>query len=147
MANSASRIFKIMQNAGTDTISEIVFLKVKTIKPLVFNLENRLDITEEFYILSENIVVDKLKKDDILTAITFNGGQVYLILQGLEKNFGQTEELKDEIKSIQSDLEKIGDTVPKTDFDNLAKRVQTAETKISTLEKKVTTIEKELNIK
>ena len=146
MANSASRIFKIMQNAGTDTISEIVFLKVKTIDPLVFNLENRVDITEEFYILSENIVIDKLKKDDILTAITFNGGQIYLVLQGLEKNFSQTEELKDEIDNIKSDLEKISDTVSKEDFDDLLLKVDTIETNISTLEERIAIIEEELNI-
>lgn len=60
MANGASRIFKFMQTAGTDTVSEVVYLTVKSSNPLIFNLESRFDITSDFYILSDQIVKSKL---------------------------------------------------------------------------------------
>ena len=55
MANGASRIFKVMQNSGTDTVSELVHLKVKTINPLTFTLDDRVILTEDFVELNSNI--------------------------------------------------------------------------------------------
>lgn len=86
MANGASRIFNFMKNAGTNTISEVVYVNVKSINPLIFNLENRLNITSEFYVLSDEIITSKLKIGDRLTAFTFNDGQCYFIQQCLNSN-------------------------------------------------------------
>lgn len=81
MANGASRIFKVMQNSGTDTVSELVHLKVKTINPLTFTLDDRVTLTEDFVELNSNIDKNKLKVNDILTAFSLNGGQLFFIQQ------------------------------------------------------------------
>lgn len=85
MANSASRLFKLMQKSGTDTISEIVYLTLKSKNPLIFNLENRLDITKDFISFDDNILLEKLNIGDTVQATTFNNGQMYFIQQGLKK--------------------------------------------------------------
>ena len=86
MANGASRIFKVMQNSGTDTVSELVHLKVKTINPLTFTLDDRVTLTEDFVELNSNINKSNLKIDDILTAFSLNGGQLFFIQQYFSEN-------------------------------------------------------------
>lgn len=86
MANGASRIFKVMQNSGTDTVSELVHLKVKTINPLTFTLDDRVILTEDFVELNSNINKSNLKIDDVLTAFSLNGGQLFFIQQYFSEN-------------------------------------------------------------
>lgn len=86
MANGASRIFKVMQNSGTDTVSELVHLKVKTINPLTFTLDDRVTLTEDFVELNSNINKSNLKIDDVLTAFSLNGGQLFFIQQYFSEN-------------------------------------------------------------
>lgn len=102
MANGASRLFKLMQNSGTDTISEVVYLTITSTSPLIFNLENRFDITDDFYILSDDIVKSKLSVGDKVLAFTFNSGQCYFIQQALDKNVKLTSVLQQEIEQLKA---------------------------------------------
>lgn len=79
MGNGASRIFNIMKKSGTDTVSEIVYLTVKTIKPLTVSLDNRVTLPKNFLIFSNNMKEEYLKVNDVLVAISLNGGQKYFI--------------------------------------------------------------------
>ena len=55
MADAASRIFNVMKRSGTDTVSELVHLKVKTINPLTLILDDRVTLTEDFFELSKSM--------------------------------------------------------------------------------------------
>lgn len=109
MANGANRIFKIMQKSGTDTISEVVYLTVKSTKPLTLNLENRLDISEQFIVLNDEIDKSKIKTGDKLIASTFNGGQCYFIQQAQNKDIKKSTGLEKRMTDLEnrnSNLEK-----------------------------------------
>ena len=83
MANGASKIFKIMQNAGTNTVSKLVSLTVKTLSPLTFTLDDKITLNENFYILSDSIDTSRLSIGDTLLATTFNDNQKYYIQQAV----------------------------------------------------------------
>lgn len=101
MANGAGRIFKIMQKTNVDTVSEVVYLTVKSTSPLILNLENRFDITSDFYILNDEIVPSKISVGDKLLAFTFNDGQCYFIQQAIGKDIKKTADLEKVIKELQ----------------------------------------------
>lgn len=102
MANGASRLFKIMQNAGTDTVSEVVSLTVKSLNPLVFNLDNRIDLTSEFYTLSNDVDRNRLRVGTKVVATTFNGGQNYFISQGSIDDINKSATLQEEINALEA---------------------------------------------
>lgn len=158
MANAASRIFKIMQNSGTDTVSEVVYLKVKSTNPLILNLEDRLDITEEFIVLSDSIIKDRIQIGDILTATTFNNGQTYLVSQGLKKdlrrqvvdNLNSTSNIDNlsanqgrilygYIEELRNTIQQQGEIIA-----NLQQNVTSINSSISSLDSRVTALESKI---
>ena len=88
MADAASRIFNVMKRSGTDTVSELVHLKVKTVNPLTLILDDRVTLTEDFFELSKSINVANIHVDDILVGISLNGGQKYLIQENSNDETG-----------------------------------------------------------
>lgn len=88
MADAASRIFNVMKRSGTDTVSELVHLKVKTVNPLTLILDDRVILTEDFFELSKSINVVNIHVDDILVGISLNGGQKYLIQENSNDETG-----------------------------------------------------------
>ena len=90
MGTGANRILKIMQKSGKNTISSVVFLTVNSLNPLTFKLDDRLVITKEFYILSDDIILNRLNVGIKLLAFTFNDGQCYFIHQTVDDNIIKT---------------------------------------------------------
>ncbi len=130
MANAASRILRVMQKTNKDTISEIVYLKVKQKNPLIVNLEDRMDITEDFLIFDDTIIKERIEVGDILTATTFNDGQRYLISQGFKK------ELKPKIiNNLDTDSEI--DMLSAKQGKVLNDKIKQLESKIAELESKI----------
>ena len=60
MGNGASRILNIMKNSGKNTISVKSFVTVTSLEPLTFKLEDKLTLTSEFYVLSDDIIKERL---------------------------------------------------------------------------------------
>lgn len=82
MANGANRLFNVMKETSesTNTVpSQIVSLKVKSIQPLIFTRDDRLEIIEDFCIFSKLIRKEDIKVNDVVTAIVLNDGQNYYI--------------------------------------------------------------------
>ena len=87
MANGASRIWDIMFNTSKGTnpdTSKIISLTVKSTQPLVFIRDDKLEITNDFYIINSSLDASSLQIDDIVIAFVFNNGQQYFIQQLLE---------------------------------------------------------------
>lgn len=61
--------------------SEIVTVTVISINPLIFQLENRLQITSEFYELSNLFDWAKVTVNQVFRAFSFNEGQKYYIVE------------------------------------------------------------------
>ena len=78
---SASRIFKVMRKAGDNTISNIVYLTVQSTNPLIFKASDKLYLSKDLYILSDDIVVERLKVGTKVLAFTFDDSQKYFIHQ------------------------------------------------------------------
>lgn len=110
MNNAANKIFNIMKNAGSnDSSSSLTMLTVKSITPLLFTLDDRITLDENFYIISDMIDVTKLTVGDIVLATTYNDGQSYFIQEGKQtaqniyKNSGSSIEIVDNLTSTDSD--------------------------------------------
>lgn len=136
---SANRIFKVMQKSGTNTISTIAYLTVYTINPLIFKANDKLYLSEEFYVLSDDIVVDRLKVGTKVLAFTFDDGQKYFIHQTNDNNVIK----RKVINSVNSDssidmLSAKQGKLLNTEITNLKARVSTLETQVSQI---LTTLE------
>ena len=113
MANGAGRIFKLMQVSGTNTISEVITLQVKSINPLQLTDGDKLLITKDFIIFDNNIDTSKLSVGDKLQAQTFNDSQIYYITQPyssaneLNKQNIKLTELERRVKALE---DRIGGT-------------------------------------
>jgi len=84
MGNGANRLFKVIKNTGENVgskPSQIVSLTVKSIQPLVFMRDDRLEITEEFCIFSKLARKENIRVGDVVIATVFNDGQLYFIEQ------------------------------------------------------------------
>lgn len=132
MANGASRLFKIMQNAGTDTISEVVSLTVKSLNPLVFNLDNRIDLTSEFYTLSNDVDRSRLRVGTKVMATTFNGGQNYYITQGNDRDINKSYTLQQQLNELKSTISTMQTTIS-----TQADTISSLETRLTTVEGKI----------
>lgn len=89
MANGAGRLFNIIKNTseGTNPVpTQLVSLKVKSTNPIIFNKDDKIDITEEFCIFNDNINVNSLAIGDVVLAFVFNEGQLYFIEQTDNQN-------------------------------------------------------------
>lgn len=82
--SSTNRIFKVIRGAGTNTISNVVYLTVQSISPLVFKVSDKLYLSSEFYILSDDIIVERLKVGTKVLAFTFDDSQKYFIHQPID---------------------------------------------------------------
>lgn len=108
MANGVSKIFKIMQNAGTDTISELLSLTVKSKNPLILTDGDRLHLTNDFLYFDSYIDTSKIKVGDKFVATTYNGGQTYYIYdiitgsQNMDKYITQINSLKQRVSTLES---------------------------------------------
>lgn len=136
---SANRIFKVMQKSGTNTISTIAYLTVYTVNPLVFKASDKLYLSEEFYVLSDDIVVDRLKVGTKVLAFTFDDGQKYFIHQTNDYSVIKREV----IDGVGSDspidmLSAKQGKLLNTEITNLKARVSTLETQVSQI---LTTLE------
>lgn len=110
MNNAANKIFNIMKNAGSnDSSSSLTMLTVKSITPLLFTLDDRITLDENFYIISDMIDVTKLTVGDIVLATTYNDGQSYFIQEGKQtaqniyKNSSSSVEIIDNLTSTNTD--------------------------------------------
>lgn len=81
--SGANTILNLMKktSSNNNTISELVSVRVKSTSPLILNLDNRIDLTADFFVLSKTIIVDRLKIGDVLTAITLNDRQKYYVME------------------------------------------------------------------
>lgn len=85
MANGAGRLFNIMKQTGEATNtspSQIITLTVKSINPLVFQRDDRLEIPEDFCTFTDDDAAQNLAVDDKVKAIVLNDGQDYYIQLG-----------------------------------------------------------------
>ena len=107
MANGMNKIYKIMQNAGTDTISELLSLTVKSTNPLILTDSDKLLLTADFLYFDSYIDKSKIRVGDKFVATTYNGGQTYYIYdiitsnQNIDKYITQINSLKQRITSLE----------------------------------------------
>lgn len=160
MGTGANRILKVMQKSGKNTISSAVFLTVNSLNPLTFKLDDRLVITKEFYILSDDIILSRLAVGIKLLAFTFNDGQCYFIHQTVDNNIIKTkiidnltdDSIIDSLSARQGKLlgirvKTLEDEVvgAKRRITNLENRMSTAENNINALENKTTKLEDKID--
>lgn len=90
MANGASRIFNIMNKVAeaNNQTAQFVNVSVKSLDPLIFNLDDRVDLTEDFYQLDRTFIFDNLQLGVVCQAIVLNNGQLYFILSNGENEIG-----------------------------------------------------------
>lgn len=83
MGNGANKLFNIMNKTGNQNNStSLVTLTVKSTNPLIFKLDEKLSITEEFYILDNPEGTFEI--NDAVNALVLNNNQLYYILNGLD---------------------------------------------------------------
>lgn len=87
MANGASRIFNIIHNTSENTnptTSKIITLTVISLDPLVFQRDDKLTISKDFYFINQALDTSELQLNDIVLAFVFDDGQQYFIQQKIE---------------------------------------------------------------
>ena len=90
MGSGANRILNIMKYSGKNTISHRAFVTVNSLNPLTFKLDDKLILTTQFYILSDDILLERLKVGQKLVAFSFNDGQCYFIHQSVDNSIIKT---------------------------------------------------------
>lgn len=110
MANGVNKIFKIMQNAGTDTISEMLSLTVKSINPIELTDGDKLHLTKDFLYFDSFIDQSKIRIGDKFMATTYNAGQSYYIYDIISSNLvidkymQEINDLKSRVSALESRL-------------------------------------------
>ena len=153
MGTGANRILKVMQNSGKNTISSKVFLTVNSLTPLTFKLDDRLVITKEFYILSDDIILSRLTLGVKLLAFTFNDGQCYFIHQAVDNNIIKTKIIDnlnddsniDSLSAKQGKLLGIRVTELEEEIIGAKRRLSNLETRMSNAESNITTLQNRVN--
>lgn len=81
--NSAVSLVEALSKLNKNpTSSNLVYLRVKQVEPeLTFELDERLEITKEFYILSKFENWNYLWKKDRVLAFVFNNGQKFYLAE------------------------------------------------------------------
>lgn len=149
MGTGANRILKVMQKSGKNTISSTVFLTVNSLNPLTFKLDDRLVITKEFYILSDDIILSRLAIGIKLLAFTFNDGQRYFIHQTVDNTIIKTkiidnlidDSIIDSLSARQGKLLGIRVTDLENEMTGAKKRITALENRVSDDENKITTLQ------
>lgn len=110
MANGVNKIFKIMQNAGTDTISEMISLTVKSINPLILTDGDKLMLTSNFIYFDSYIDISKIRVGDKFVATTYDAGQTYYVYdiinsnQVIDKYMQEINSLKARVAALENRL-------------------------------------------
>ena len=109
MANGASRLFNVMKQTSQDTNikpSQVVSLTVKSVQPLIFIRDDKLEITKDFCIIGKLAKYQGFKVGDIVTATVFNEGQQYYIEQNDSSNLDivSKDELDNELNSVKEEF-------------------------------------------
>lgn len=145
MGSGANRILKIMKNSGKNTISHRAFITVASLNPLTFKLDDKLILTSQFYILSDDIILERLKVGQKLVAFSFNDGQCYFIHQSVDNSIIKTkiiDNLNDN-STIDSLSAKQGKILGERVFD-LEEELIAVKNRLTKVENKM--IDAELNI-
>ena len=82
MANGINRIFDIIHNTSEETnptTSKTITMTVKSTQPLIFERDDKLEITEDFCIFDNLIDKTTFSVGDMVTAFVFSNGQQYYI--------------------------------------------------------------------
>lgn len=79
MADGASRIFRVMEKAGTDTKSNLISLTVKSINPIQLTDGDRLIVPEDLCTFHSSIDKSSILAGDKFLILTFNDNQAYYI--------------------------------------------------------------------
>lgn len=90
MGSGASRILQVMKHSGKNTISNRAFVVVNSLNPLNFKLDDKLILTSDFYVLSDDIIKERLQVGQKLLAFSFNDGQCYFIHQSVDNSIIKT---------------------------------------------------------
>ena len=101
MANGVNKIFKIMQNAGTDTISEMLSLTVKSTNPLTLTDGDKLHLTSDFLYFDSFIDKSNIRIGDKFMATTYNSGQSYYIYDIIKSSL-ELDKYMQEINSLKN---------------------------------------------
>lgn len=156
MGSGANRILNIMKISGKNTISHRAFVTINSLNPLTFKLDDKLILTSQFYILSDDIILERLRVGQKLVAFSFNDGQCYFIHQSVDNSIIKTKIIDnlndnstiDSLSARQGKL--LGERVfgleeeliaVKNRLTAVENRVTTAENDIDNLESRVSTLE------
>lgn len=90
MGTGAHRILNVMKHSGKNTISHRAFVIVTSLDPLTFRLDDKLVLTSNFYVLSDDIIKERLQVGQKLLAFSFNDGQCYFIHQSVDGSIIKT---------------------------------------------------------
>jgi len=81
MGNGANKLFNIIgKTSNKSATTSLVTLTVNSTNPLTFKLDDKLTITEEFYLLE--IADGSFDLDEKVNALVLNNNQLYYILNG-----------------------------------------------------------------
>lgn len=139
MGSGASRILSLMKTSPKNTISSKTYLTVHSLNPLTFKLDDKLILTSEFYVLSDDIIVSRLQVGQKLLAFSFNDGQCYFIHQTVDGNI-----IKTKIIDNTND-NSIIDSLSANQGRLLAGRVLQLENEMVTVKKRVTSLENRMD--
>lgn len=113
--NGAEKIVNAMkqvQKSNKQIPSEICSVSVVSINPLIFQLENRIQITNEFYELSNLYDWTKATVGKIFRAMSFNEGQRYYILEPYPlQSSTNSSNMDDRISTNRTDINELIQTV------------------------------------
>lgn len=156
MGSGASRILSLMKTSGKNTISTKSYVTVHSLSPLTLKLDDKLILTSEFYVLSDDIIISRLHVGQKLLAFSFNDGQCYFVHQTVDGNIIKTKIIDntndnstiDSLSANQGRLlagrvlqlenEMI---VVKQRLTSLESRMSNAETDIENIDNRVTSLE------
>lgn len=156
MGTGAHRILNVMKHSGKNTISHRAFVIVTSLDPLTFRLDDKLVLTSNFYVLSDDIIKERLQVGQKLLAFSFNDGQCYFIHQSVDGSIIKTkiiDNLNDDsiidslsarqgklvggrVLNLENELEII-----KNRLNSVENRMTNAESDIDDLDTRVTSLE------
>lgn len=113
MADGASRLFNVMRLANGTPSNDFAILTVTRLSPLTLSDGDRLSLTSEFLLFSNEIDTSKLSIGDKFSASIVNGGQIYQIDKVMSsryelKRYVNTENaLEERIRALESRMSAI----------------------------------------
>ena len=138
MGNGAHRILNVMKHSGKNTISHRAFVSINSLDPLTFRLDDKLVLTSNFYVLSDEIILERLEVGQKLLAFSFNDGQCYFIHQSVDNSI-----IKTKIIDNLNDTSII-DSLSARQGKILGERVLSLETELISVKNRLTEVENRL---